>query len=113
MDARLRSDLYAHPRHWLGPVPDREIDRGIEVLSRRPLLHGGHQWTVADVQDTARLRRYRAVAEQHWILVNDGQADHRIPAQLNTGHPRDQPHRTAPASGIRRRVRALKSALFR
>lgn len=68
-----------------GPVPDGEMERGIEVFSRRSLMHGGHAWSAGDVQKTAGLRLYRATAEDHWILAKDGQPDHRIPAQLSTG----------------------------
>jgi hypothetical protein len=72
-----------------GLVADREIKRGIELFSRRSVMHGGRAWTVKDVQDTAGLRLYRGMAEDHWILARDGQPDHRIPAHLTTGRPRD------------------------
>ncbi|HZC53334.1 MAG TPA: pyridoxamine 5'-phosphate oxidase family protein [Mycobacterium sp.] len=71
------------------PVSDRDIERGIEIFSRRSLSHGGHAWTIADVQDTTGLRLYHAVAEDHWILAKDGQPDHRIPVQLTAGQAPD------------------------
>jgi hypothetical protein len=40
------------------------------VLSRRSgVEHGGEVWTLADVEDPTSLRLYRAVAEEHSILL--------------------------------------------
>lgn len=66
-------------------VPERDIADGIEVFSRRSLMHGGHAWTTADVSAEAEVRLYRAVADQHWILAKDGRPDHRVPVLLGKG----------------------------
>jgi hypothetical protein len=60
-----------------------ELDRGLEVFSRRSLAHGGAAWTREDVQAQAGLRLYRATAQDHSILAKDGRPDHRIAARLN------------------------------
>ncbi|MFJ4790239.1 pyridoxamine 5'-phosphate oxidase family protein [Streptomyces sp. NPDC088794] len=63
-------------------VDESEIERTIDVFSRRSVGHGGLVWTPDDVQDTSGLVLYRAVADAHWILAKDGTPDHRIPADL-------------------------------
>jgi hypothetical protein len=63
------------------------LDRGIEVLSRRSLTHGGAALTREDVQPEAGLRLYRATAQDHSILANDGRPDHRITAHVNRPGP--------------------------
>ncbi len=50
-----------------------ERGRGIDVFSRRSIAHGGKDWTLQDVQPPARLRLYRAVAAEHFVLVTDDQ----------------------------------------
>jgi hypothetical protein len=47
------------------------LDRGLDVYSRSSLAHGGRAWTADDVGATARLRLYRALASEHWILDPD------------------------------------------
>jgi uncharacterized protein YhbP (UPF0306 family) len=49
------------------------------VFSRRSLQHGGHRWTVDDVQPPAPLRPYRAVASAQFVLDAN---DLRIPVSL-------------------------------
>ncbi|MFJ6084556.1 pyridoxamine 5'-phosphate oxidase family protein [Streptomyces sp. NPDC092369] len=63
-------------------VDESEIERTIDVFSRRSVGHGGLVWTPADVKDTSGLVLYRAVADAHWILAKDGSPDHRIPVDL-------------------------------
>jgi nitroimidazol reductase NimA-like FMN-containing flavoprotein (pyridoxamine 5'-phosphate oxidase superfamily) len=53
---------------------EREV--GIDVFSRRSLSHGANPWTLADVEPPARLRLYRASAEEQYVL---GPADRRLP----------------------------------
>ena len=62
---------------------DGEIERGLEVFSRRSVAHGGAEWNREDVRAGAGLRLYRAVAGSHSILAKDGQPDHRIPVALS------------------------------
>jgi nitroimidazol reductase NimA-like FMN-containing flavoprotein (pyridoxamine 5'-phosphate oxidase superfamily) len=52
---------------------------GIDVFSRRSLEHGGHAWTVEDVEDPALVRLYRAVAEEQFVLDAN---DLRVPVTL-------------------------------
>jgi uncharacterized protein YhbP (UPF0306 family) len=56
-----------------------ERAEGIDVFSRRSLAHGGHEWTLDDVQPPARLRLYRAVAIDQYVL---GAGDRRVPVTL-------------------------------
>jgi Pyridoxamine 5'-phosphate oxidase len=42
--------------------------RGIGVFSRRSVEHGGSEWVLEDVQPPARLRLYRAIASEHFVL---------------------------------------------
>lgn len=59
--------------------------RGIEVFSRRSVLHGGHVWTVDDVRPDGEMRVYRAVAQSHGVLAKDGRPDHRVAVDLADG----------------------------
>jgi nitroimidazol reductase NimA-like FMN-containing flavoprotein (pyridoxamine 5'-phosphate oxidase superfamily) len=45
-----------------------ELERGIEVFSRRGQEHGGKPWTADDVRPPAPHRLFRASATQHWTL---------------------------------------------
>jgi nitroimidazol reductase NimA-like FMN-containing flavoprotein (pyridoxamine 5'-phosphate oxidase superfamily) len=56
-----------------------ERTAGIEVFSRRSLAHGGHEWTLEDVQAPAHLRLYRATAVDQYFLGAD---DRRAPVSL-------------------------------
>lgn len=66
-----------------------EIERGLDVFSRRTLSHGGRTWTADDVQKEgdAAIRLYRATAANHSILANDGLPDHRIPVDIGPTPP--------------------------
>ena len=60
-----------------------ELERAIQVFSRRGEGHGGRPWTVADVQPPAPHRLYRASATQHWMLDKDAKpGDRRAPVAL-------------------------------
>jgi len=48
-------------------VADTELERGIDVFSRRSLEQGGGAWTVEDVRAPARLRLYRARAVETFV----------------------------------------------
>ena len=70
-----------------------ELERGIDVFSRRSLQTGGPAWTAADVLPPARLRLYRARALE--VSVLDSLSDTRPgdrrtvvpPELLDTPHP--------------------------
>jgi hypothetical protein len=48
-------------------VGGSELDRGIEVFSRRSVEQGAAAWTLEDVRPPARLRLYRASALETYI----------------------------------------------
>jgi hypothetical protein len=62
-----------------GEVSGDEREAGIEVFSRRSVLHGAHEWTLGDVEPPAPLRLYRARAVEQFVL---GPGDVRIPVTL-------------------------------
>ncbi|HVT67414.1 MAG TPA: pyridoxamine 5'-phosphate oxidase family protein [Trebonia sp.] len=66
-------------------LEDGEAGPGIEAYSRRSVAHGGAELTSAEVRPGAGVRLYRATADSHWILANDGQPDHRIPVPVTGG----------------------------
>ena len=55
-----------------------ERAEAIDVFSRRSLEQGGHEWTIEDVQEPARLRLYRATAVDQYF----GKNDRRVPVSL-------------------------------
>jgi hypothetical protein len=59
-------------------VTGADLERGIDVFSRRSLGHGGSAWTPDDVRRPAGLRLYRATASEYSVLAKDGCPDHRI-----------------------------------
>ncbi len=59
-------------------IGDERAD-AIEVFSRRSLAHGGHEWTLENVQSPARVRLYRAVATDLYVLYED---DRREPVTV-------------------------------
>jgi nitroimidazol reductase NimA-like FMN-containing flavoprotein (pyridoxamine 5'-phosphate oxidase superfamily) len=66
-------------------LADAELERGIDVFSRRSEAHGARRWNPEDVRAPALHRLYRAAASQHWILdpaghpVHGSGRDHRTP----------------------------------
>ena len=63
-------------------VAEADLERGIDIFSRRSLGHGGPPWTADDVRGLALIRLYRATAREHSILAKDGRPDHRIPVKV-------------------------------
>jgi nitroimidazol reductase NimA-like FMN-containing flavoprotein (pyridoxamine 5'-phosphate oxidase superfamily) len=51
----------------------------IDVFSRRTLGHGGREWTLEDVEQSAEIRLYHATASAHYIL---GSIDRLVPVDL-------------------------------
>lgn len=64
-------------------VTGPELQRGIDVFSRRSLEHGGAAWTPNDVQGGAGISLYRATAAEHSMLAKDGRPDHRIAVDVD------------------------------
>ena len=54
-----------------------DLDRGIDIFSRRSEAHGAREWKLEDVQPQALYRLYRATASGHWVLDPAGRPDHR------------------------------------
>jgi uncharacterized protein YhbP (UPF0306 family) len=59
-----------------------DLDRGIDIFSRRSQEHGGREWTLEDVGSSALYRLYRATASDHSVLDPDGSPDHRTPVAI-------------------------------
>jgi uncharacterized protein YhbP (UPF0306 family) len=62
-------------------LTEPDLDRGLDIFSRRSETHGGSEWTRADVQQPARHRMYRATASEHSVL---GPRDERIPVSVSS-----------------------------
>jgi uncharacterized protein YhbP (UPF0306 family) len=60
-----------------GELEGDDLDRGIDIFSRRSVEHGGREWTLEDVRPSALYRLYRATASDHWVLDPAGRPDHR------------------------------------
>lgn len=60
-------------------VGEPDIERSIEICSRRSLAHGAEAWGIADVTAGAPHRVYRARASAHFIL---GRGDQRLAVDL-------------------------------
>ena len=45
-----------------------EMERGVDVFSRRGVGHGGRPWTADDVRGSVPLRLYRATVTEHSVL---------------------------------------------
>jgi hypothetical protein len=63
-------------------ITGADLERGIDIFSRRSLTHGGQAWMTDDVQGRALIRLYRATAAEHSVLARDGRPDHRIPVDI-------------------------------
>lgn len=53
-----------------------DVTEGLRVFSGRSEADGMRAWTLEDVQPPGRVRLYRAVASEHWVL---GERDDRLP----------------------------------
>ena len=65
-----------------GELEGDDLDRGLEVFSRRSVEHGGREWTLEDAGPSALYRLYRATASEHSVLDPDGSPDHRTPISV-------------------------------
>ncbi|MGH3334705.1 MAG: pyridoxamine 5'-phosphate oxidase family protein [Nocardioides sp.] len=59
------------------PVADDHMDRAIKIFSDKLVANGGEPWTRSDVHPPSRLRLYRAVANERYVLSSG--KDIRIP----------------------------------
>ncbi len=62
-----------------------DLERSLEVFSRRSLAHGGRSWSPKDVLAPALYRLYRATATMHWVLDPNGHPDRRAQVILTDG----------------------------
>lgn len=60
-------------------IVDANLYMVLETFSHRSLAHGGHEWKLEDVQASARLRLYRAIATEQYVLGAD---DRRVPVTM-------------------------------
>lgn len=59
------------------PVADEQLDRAIKIFSDKSVAGGGEPWTRSDMLPPSRLRLYRAVANERFVLATG--KDVRIP----------------------------------
>jgi hypothetical protein len=59
-----------------------ELDRGIEIFSRRSEAQGGRAWTSEDAQPPAPYRLYRATVTEHSVLDPAASPDRRTPVEV-------------------------------
>jgi hypothetical protein len=60
-------------------VPAADLDRCVDLFSRSSQDRGGPPFAPDDVRPPGRLRLYRAIASEHWVL---DEHDNRIPVRL-------------------------------
>jgi hypothetical protein len=76
--ARINTGQGVYMAATAGEVDDADLGRGTEIFSARCVAHGGRAFSIDDVTGDAGLRLFRARADQHWILADDGGPDRRI-----------------------------------
>jgi nitroimidazol reductase NimA-like FMN-containing flavoprotein (pyridoxamine 5'-phosphate oxidase superfamily) len=59
-----------------------DLERGIDIFSRRSQEHGAREWTPADVRPPAAIRLYRAKVSEHWVLDPETSPDQRISVRV-------------------------------
>jgi uncharacterized protein YhbP (UPF0306 family) len=59
-----------------------DLERGIDVYSRRALEHGGRAFRQEDFRSPGVYRMYRATASDHWVLDPEASPDQRTPIVL-------------------------------
>ena len=59
---------------------DDEVARGMSVFSERSLAQGARAWTPEEVGPSGRVRLYRALASEHFVLSPE---DERLPLSLD------------------------------
>jgi nitroimidazol reductase NimA-like FMN-containing flavoprotein (pyridoxamine 5'-phosphate oxidase superfamily) len=62
-----------------GEVTGADLERGIELYSRRSVERGLREWRGDDVRAPAKHRLFRAVASEHFVLSPN---DERVPVRL-------------------------------
>jgi hypothetical protein len=65
-----------------GELASADLDRGIDVFSRRSEAHGARPWTLEDVRPPEPYRLYLATASEHWVLQPGSHPNHRTRVAL-------------------------------
>lgn len=63
-------------------LTEAELERGIEIFSRRSQEHGGREWTADDVSETSSIRLYRATASEHFVVDPAASPNRLTPVEL-------------------------------
>jgi hypothetical protein len=61
-----------------------DLQRGIDVFSRRSVAHGARPWGLEDVRDPAPYRLYRATASERSVLDPTATPNRRTPVDLES-----------------------------
>jgi hypothetical protein len=70
-----------------------DLDRVIDIFSRRSEAHGASEWKPEDVRPSALHRLYRATASKHWVLdpaghpIHGRAVDHRTSVTIEGSFP--------------------------
>lgn len=59
-----------------------DLERGIDVFSRRSVAHGAGEWGLEDVREPAPYRLYRATASAHSVLDPAAHPNRRAPVHV-------------------------------
>ena len=62
-------------------VADEHLDRAIKIFSDKSVANGDEPWTRSDILPPSRLRLYRAVADERFILSTGKDVRIRVPAE--------------------------------
>jgi Pyridoxamine 5'-phosphate oxidase len=60
-----------------------DLERGIDVFSRRSVSHGAPAWRLEDVRAPAPYRLYRAIASEHSVLDPAAHPNRRTPVAVD------------------------------
>jgi uncharacterized protein YhbP (UPF0306 family) len=60
-----------------------DLERGIDVFSRRSVAHGAPAWRLEDVRAPAPYRLYRATASDHSVLDPSAHPNRRTPVAVH------------------------------
>lgn len=60
-----------------------DLERGIDVFSRRSIAHGAPGWRLEDVRAPAPYRLYRAIVSEHSVLDPAARPNRRTPVAVD------------------------------
>lgn len=76
-EARIGTGQGLYMSAFAEELAGAELNRGIDIFSRRSLAHGGRAWPLVNVEPPTPYRLYRATASEHWVLDPESHPDHR------------------------------------